>query len=371
MENSNILGSNETRSEKLRFSDISATDLLKYEILRKKINKKKYSKLAKDVGFKDIKTMTGLSVREGNIEALMGLAQSNIYAVTAELQQSEYNQFFSQKFKNGQDSFIPFLYFMIRAHAPRSFKIMLQKLTRSIILRNSLNISGRGSHGKARHHVNYYPGIQEFDLNQTLFNYLQNGKNYLRYNDIVGIKRKQRKRSIVLILDTSGSMFGKLLLNAALTTSVLTYALSKDFTSIILFNSKALVLKEIKTQNNVTRLIDQILETEAVGFTNIAAGLKKGLQELEKIENIKKKAGILITDGDYNRGKNPILIANKFPKLHVINIPPESRKKDFNQNRTRGQLICQQIARAGRGYYINVKNFSEIPRTLMKLISKI
>ncbi len=315
--------------------------------------------------------MTGLSVREGNIEALMGMAQSNIYAVTAELQKSEYNQFFSQKFKNKQDSFIPFLYFMIRPHAPRSFKIMLQKLTRSIILRHSLNISGRGPHGKARHRITYYPGISEFDLNQTIFNYIQNGNQILRFSDIIGIERRQRKRSIVLILDTSGSMFGKLLLNAALTTSVLTYALSKDFTSIILFNSRALVLKEIKTQNNITRLIDQILETEAVGFTNISAGLKKGLKELNKIKSIRKKIGILITDGDYNRGKNPTLIATKFPKLHVINIPPESQKGISKEIQTRGQHICKRIARAGRGYYIPVKNFSEIPRTLMKLISKI
>ena len=67
--------------------------------MRKRVNKKKYSKLAKDVGFNDIKSMTGLSIREGNIEALMGMAKSNIYAVTAELQKSEYNQLFSQKFK--------------------------------------------------------------------------------------------------------------------------------------------------------------------------------------------------------------------------------------------------------------------------------
>lgn len=355
----------------MRFSNLTAADLLKYEILRKRVNKKKYSKLAKDIGFQDIKNMTGLSIREGNIEALMGMAKSNIYAVTAELQKTEYNQFFSQKFKNKQDSFIPFLYFMVRPHAPRSFKIMLQKLTRSIILRHSLNISGRGSQGRSRHRIKYYPGIPEFDLDQTLFNYLQNGNRFLSITDIVGIKRRQRKRSVVLILDTSGSMFGKLLLNAALTTSVLTYAMSKDFTSIILFNSKALVLKEIKTRQNVTRLIDQILETEAVGFTNITAGLKKGLSQLNKIESIRKRVGILITDGDYNRGKKPSLIATKFPKLHVINIPPESQKKISKDVQTRGQHVCKRIARAGRGYYIPVKNFSEIPRTLMKLISKI
>ncbi len=342
-------------------------DLLKYEIQRKQSTKKRYKKLAQNLGFKDIKDLARLSVESDNIEALMSLAQSNIYAVTAELQQTEYTHFFAEKYRENKDSFIPHLFFMIRSHAPLSFKLMLQRLTRSIILRSSLNISGRGSKGKSRHRIHYYPGIPEFDLGQTLFNYIQNGKQLIHYEDIVGYERRQKKRNVVLILDTSGSMFGKLLLNAALTTSVLSYAMSKDFISIILFNSEPYVLKSLKDENPLPKLIDQILDSEAVGFTNISRALRKGLEELKSVPGGRKKIGILITDGDYNRGKHPAIIARQYPRLHVINMPSEVQK----ENTARGSSICKQIAQAGKGFYIPVSDFKEIPRALMMLLAKI
>lgn len=310
--------------------------------------------------------MTSISIREDNSDALMGLAQSNIYAVSAELQKQEYTHFFAEKHQKRQDSFIPPLYFMIRSHAPPAFKILLQQLTRSIILRTSLNISGRGYKGKTRHRAKYYPGMPEFDLNLTLFNYFQNGAQFLQRTDIVGIERRQRKRNVVLMLDTSGSMFGKLLLNAALTTSVLSYAMKNDFTSVILFNSEAYILKKIREKRTTTLLIDQILESEAVGFTNIAKGLRYGLKELKKIKGNRRKIGIVITDGDFNRGMNPVLVARRFPKLHVINMPPEPHK----EGQSRGRRVCQNMAQAGRGSFVPVKDMNEIPRALMGLLAK-
>lgn len=341
---------------------------MKYEILRKKADSKRYQDLSKSLGFNDIKTMTGISIKEDNTAALMGLARSNIYAVTAELRKPKYTHYFSEKHQKHQDTFIPELYFMIRSHAPLPLKILLQRLTRSIILRTSLNISGRGSKGRTRRRIRYYPGISEFDLDSTLENYIQNGQQYLTFNDIVGYERRQRKRSVVLMLDTSGSMFGNLLLNAALTTSVLSYAMSKDFTSIVLFNSESLVIKEIRNEREkVTDLIDKILESEAMGFTNITKALHTGLKELKKISGNQRKIGILITDGDYNRGKHPERIAKLFPTLHVIHMPPEKGR----EKQQRGIRICQKLAHFGRGYFIPVKEIAEIPRALMTLLGKI
>jgi Mg-chelatase subunit ChlD len=345
-------------------------DVLQYEILRQQAKAKNYKNLAKNLGFNDIKQMTNLAVKESNISALMGLAQSNVYAVTAELASSpDYSRFFATKFKENQGkSFIPKLFFMVRTHAPKSLKLLLQRLTRSIILQTSLNISGRGFKGKTRHRVRYYPGVSEFDLEETMFHYIQNNR-ILTMKDIVGIERRQRKRNIVLILDTSGSMFGKLLLNAALTTSVLSYAMSKDFTSVILFSQESYVLKNIKETRSVTKLIDQILESEAVGFTNISKGLKTGLNELNKVRGKggRKSIGVLISDGDYNRGINPKIVARLYPKLHVIGMPQETSR----EKRYRGEKVCREIATAGRGIYKPVDNFNEIPRILMKLLSQL
>ncbi len=356
-------------AERLRLSNIKDKDLLQHEIVRKKASQSGYKRLSDHLGFKDIKDMTNLAIRRNNIEALMGVAQSNIYAATAELSKPKYNQFFAQKYKEQKDNFIPQLYFMIRAHAPPQTKKMLMRLTRSIILRKTLNISGKGDRGKNRQRIRYRPGLAEFDLDATIFNYLQRGM-VLAMDDIVGIERRQKKRNVVLILDTSGSMFGQLLLNAALTTSVLSYAMEKDNISVILFAGEPFVLKNINQSRLTHLLIDDILESEAVGFTNIERALKKGLEQLKssKERNFGKSLGILITDGDYNRGGNPAYIAKQYPQLHVINMPP-----DINQKRKhdKAQLTCRMIAHAGRGHYYPVETFEEIPHALMDLLSKI
>jgi len=343
---------------------------MKHEIVRKKNSREKYERLSYHLGFRDLKEMTNVAVRENNISALMGIAQSNVYAATAELSKPEYSQFFSQKFKEQKDNFIPQLYFMVKSHAPVHLKLMLEKLTHSIIFRKTLDISGRGDTGKARHRVSYRPGLIEFDLQRTFFNYLQRGGNVLGIDDIVGIERRQKKRNVVLIMDTSGSMFGKLLLNAALTASVLSDAMEKDNTSVIIFAGEPFVLKDINNERLTQPLIEDILESEAVGFTNISKALKKGLEQLNNVrkECCSKSLGILITDGDYNRGDNPAKIATRFPELHVINMPPEDAKQKKYQ---RLQSVCKSIADAGGGHFYPVSHFEQIPRALMSLLSKI
>jgi uncharacterized protein with von Willebrand factor type A (vWA) domain len=341
---------------------------MEYEILRGKSKSKYYEQIAKNLGFKDIKEMTAKAIKADNVQALMAMATTNIYAVTAELSKTEYSSFFATKQKeNAGENFIPKLFFMIRSHAPMRFRLLLQRITRSIILKTSLNISGRGYRGKTRHRIRYYPGLSEFDLDQTLHNFVQSGQ-ILTLPDIVGLERRQIKKNVVLILDTSGSMYGQLLLNAALTTSVLSYAMSKDFTSVVLFSSEAYLLKGNLEERKITKLIDQILESEAVGFTNITKGLVKGLQELRHVQNRggRKSFAILITDGEYNRGQDPSIIAKEFTHLHVIGMPPDNPKAHTGV----GQIVCQRIAQSGHGYYIPVKTYNEIPRALMKLLSK-
>ena len=138
-------------------------------------------------------------------------------------------------------------------------------------------------------------------------------------------------------------MYGKSLVNAALTTSLLTYTMRKHKFAVILFNSSSMMLKSMDediSQTPITKLIDEILDSEAVGFTNIENALTRGLKELDRVKG-KRKFAILITDGNYNRGKDPSLIAKSFRKLHVIVMPPE------NKLRYEGLKICRkEIGRA-------------------------
>ena len=310
--------------------------------------------------------MTYLAIQYKNLEAIMGMLKSNVYAATDALDCDESVKFFSEKSKES-GILMPEIYFFIRRPISKKYKKIFRRLARQSILKTSLKITSRGIKGTQKKIFPYYEiGMPEFDLDETIQNNpLKIYEKILSHKDIYGIKRQRQKRNIVLILDTSGSMYGRTLLNAALTTSVLAYNMEKENYSIVLFNSTAMLLKKISdTQKSIITIIDEILDSEAVGFTNIQIGLEKGLKELNKIkENKKNKFGILITDGNYNRGDNPIEIAKKYPKLHVIGMPAEN-------DADRGIDTCREIAKAGQGKFYAVNDYKEIPRALINLLSQ-
>ncbi|MFW9902234.1 MAG: VWA domain-containing protein [Candidatus Thorarchaeota archaeon] len=309
--------------------------------------------------------MTYLAIKHKNLEALMGLLKANIYASVDALDTEEGVQFFSERTAETGD-FMPEVYFFIRRPISEKYKSIFRRLARQSILKLSLKITSKGIRGQFKKTVPYYQmGMPEFSMDETIqHNPLKIFEKSLNYQDIFGIERKRQKRKVVLVLDTSGSMYGRLLLNAALTASVLAYNMEKEDFAIVLFNSTAMVMKKINQKRPIISIIDDILDSEAVGFTNIYIGLEKGLKELNKIkEKRKSRFGILITDGNYNRGDNPVTLAKKFPTLHVIGMPSEN---DADQ----GINTCREIAKAGRGKFYAVNDYKEIPRALIELLSQ-
>ncbi len=295
----------------------------------------------------------------------MGLLKANVYAATDAMDTEEGVKFFVEKAKDAGE-FMSEIYFFIRRPISEKYQSVFRRLARQSILKLSLKITSKGIRGHFKRTVPFYQiGMSEFSLDETIqHNPLKIHKKNLNYQDIYGIERKRQKRKVVLILDTSGSMYGRLLLNAALTTSVLAYNMEKEDFAIILFNSTAMILKKIDKQKPIISIIDEILDSEAVGFTNIYIGLDKGLKQLNKIKEKKKNPfAILITDGNYNRGENPITVAKKYPKLHVIGMPAEN-------NADQGIATCREIAQAGRGKFYAVNDYKEIPRALIELLSQ-
>ncbi len=341
-------------------------EILEYEIIRKKRKKPDYYKhLANTLDYKQIKDLAYLAIEYKNLEALMGLLKANVYAATDALNCDEGVKFFAEKTAESGD-FMPEVYFFIRRPISEKYKAIFRRLARQSILKLSLKITSRGIRGQFKKTVPYYQiGMPEFSIDETIqHNPLKIYERNLNYKDIYGIQRKRQKRKVVLILDTSGSMYGRLLLNAALTASVLAYNMEKEDFAIVLFNSTAMVMKKIDQKRPIISIIDDILDSEAVGFTNIQIGLEKGLKELNKVrEKTKHKFGILISDGNYNRGEDPVNLAKTFSRLHVIGMPAEN---DADQ----GIETCREIAKAGRGKFYAVNDYKEIPRALIELLSQ-
>jgi len=277
-------------------------EILRLEIIRNKKKKPDYYRhLANTLDYKQIKEMTYLAIQYKNLEAIMGMLRSNVYAATDALDCEDGVKFFSEKSKES-GLVMPEVYFFIRRPISKKYKAIFRRLARQSILKTSLRITSRGIKGRLKKTIpSYEIGMAEFDLDETIqHNPLKIHEKSLSYKDIYGIKRQEKKRNVILILDTSGSMYGKTLLNAALTTSVLAHNMEKENYSIVLFNSTAMVLKKIHEKKSIITIIDEILDSEAVGFTNIHIGLEKGLKELRKIKerDRKNQFAILITDGN-------------------------------------------------------------------------
>ncbi|MCP8321884.1 MAG: AAA family ATPase, partial [archaeon] len=227
---------------------------------------------------------------------------------------------------------------------PMHKKIARRILNRTII-RIAAQIAGKGIVPKKCIEVPFEPGLEDFNIEQTLENKL--GKNFIDYQDIVSIKKQEKKSAVSLMLDISNSMQQEKIAIAALAVGVLAHKLREDHYSIITFNDNAQILKPINYCPDIENLIDNMLDLQPGGLTDIKVALDKGLEELEKLD-LSEKVGILITDGWVTKGDSPLSSAGKYPRLHVIQVP-FTVSGDYD--------MCRNLAKAGRGKYSYVENF--------------
>jgi len=234
-------------------------------------------------------------------------------------------------------------------------KRIARRILNRTIMRIAAQIAGKGIIPKKCIEVPFEPGLEDFNIERTLENKL--GKKFIDYQDIVSIKREEKKTAVSLMLDISNSMQQEKIAIAALAVGVLAHKLCEDHYSIITFNDDAQLLKPINECPDIENLIDKMLDLQPGGLTDIKGALDKGLEELEKLD-LSEKIGILITDGWVTKGDDPLCSAGKYPRLFVIQVPFVT-SGDFD--------MCRNLAKAGRGKYAYVQDFSDLPRALMNI----
>jgi len=331
--------------------------LLEAEIISGRRNPSIYASLSEGMPYYEIKKATDLAIDVENMPAIQGLALSNRFAVAEALNSRKGYTLLARRASRGDDS-APELFFMLRNALNEKMRPVFKRLARQVILTTALGVAGQGIRGEIFVPTEYQLGLDEFDIDETLERFLENRSRILKSEDIVSLERKERMKTAVLMFDTSGSLYGERFTTAALTVAVMAYNLAKDNFSVILFNTKAAVIKRMRERIRTNELINRILESESAGYTNIAEALKFGGLELEKIKK-KNKFGVLITDGAFNRGGDPRPYLKYFPKLHVIGLPS---KQDW------GKRVCKDLARLGRGKYVEITSYKQVPRALMRLL---
>jgi Mg-chelatase subunit ChlD len=320
--------------------------------------------LAEGLPYSTISRLAETAIQNENLSALLGLAMCSQRAVADTLSSKDGVELFSNNIQKSSET-IPELFFLLKKSFSQGYLPIFRRLTRNFIIKAAMRISGRGLRGDLKRNAVYEPGMSEFSIEKTIEQFLEQNSEHLKYTDIVGIERNERKKTGVLMLDTSGSMYGEKLVNACLTVAVLAHHMRRDEFSVIIFNNDANVIKKIEANTEISELIEAILDMEPAGYTNIEAALKEGLKELGKKRQNPRKWGIIVTDGEYNKGGDPRPYARSFPKLHVIQSPSQ------NSARKKGERMCKDLARFGKGRYAKVHSHSEIPRVLMNLLKKV
>ncbi len=224
------------------------------------------------------------------------------------------------------------------------------------ILRRAVQVLGASSkRAKLRYEPYLMPGRGEIALEPTLENMA--GRKQAELGDIVMEQRERRRVSAVLMLDTSLSMTGRNLALAAVAAAVLAGKLEAEDYALVSFETTASLLKPINQRLPLQEMVTRLLEVPASGYTNIEDGLKVGLQQLERGRQ-PRKFGILISDGRYTLGGDPLTVAARFPRLYVL------ATEDYKMDRE----LCRQMAAPSGGSSYQVDSYAALPRALSKLL---
>jgi len=136
------------------------------------------------------------------------------------------------------------------------------------------------------------------------------------------------------------------------------YHLEHDNYAIILFNTKAYIVKRANEKVKIDELVNRILDSESAGYTNINEALQLGGIELQKMRGHNKFA-ILVTDGVFNKGGDPRRQLFRFPKLHVLGLP---------SNHDWGRRLSMDMSRKTGGRFAMVSSHEDVPKALVNLL---
>lgn len=181
-----------------------------------------------------------------------------------------------------------------------------------------------------------------------------------RPEDILVEIREQKRVDAVLMIDTSLSMTGKNLALAGVAAAVLAYKLHARDYSVVLFEGTATVAKPLNVGMSREGAVSRILEAPAVGFTNVEDALRKGLDQLARGRN-RERYGILITDGVYTAGEDPLPWASRYQRLFVL------MTEAYKMNRD----LCRALAERGHGRCFPIADYGELPYALSRLLREV
>ncbi|WP_199182467.1 VWA domain-containing protein [Cryobacterium sp. Y11] len=202
--------------------------------------------------------------------------------------------------------------------------------------------------------IPYRGGSDEIDLDRTIEMLAEHPVP--EDEDIIVRERIRTRRSVVLLVDVSGSMKGERVQTAAATVGALAGELQNDALAVIAFWSDAAILLQLGQKVKPMDLLDSILQMPARGLTNIAFPLELAARQLARAP-VRDARVVLLSDCVHNAGPDPRELAARLPRLDVL--IDVSGEKDTELGR--------QLTTAGHGTAHLVRTHRDVAPVLDQL----
>ena len=189
--------------------------------------------------------------------------------------------------------------------------------------------------------VPYRGASDEIDLDRTVEVLAENPVP--EDEDLLVRERLRTRRSVVLLVDVSGSMKGERIQAAAAAVGALAAELAHDRLAVVAFWSDAAVLLELGEPVRPMDLLEKLLRIPARGLTNVAFPLEVAAKQLAGVPAREARV-ILLSDCVHNAGPDPRTFAARLPRLDVL--LDASGEKDVDLGRelaSRGRGTCHVI----------------------------
>jgi Mg-chelatase subunit ChlD len=202
--------------------------------------------------------------------------------------------------------------------------------------------------------LRYRDGSDELDMDRTIDVLAANP--YPEDDDIVVRERLHTKRSIVLVVDISGSMKGERVRTAAATVGAVAGELNADDLAVVAFWSDAAVLTRFGDPTTPLGILDTVLSIPARGLTNVQFALDTAATLLREVSAPDKRV-LLLSDCVHNAGPDPRYVAATIPRLDVL--LDTSGENDVELGR--------DLARLGHGRVRTVSTYRHVAPALTSL----
>jgi len=171
------------------------------------------------------------------------------------------------------------------------------------------------------------------------------------FENLVSTVRHREREAFVMMLDFSYSMQTKIILSG-ITAAAIAQHFKRDY-AVLAFSNGVFVLRETGERAGPEMVLKRLFSLESYGDTNIRSALEEGLTHVSKFQ---RKTGLLLTDGDWNRGGDPFRAAVRYDKLSVIGFPPADQEK------------IRQLALQGKGSFSMVHDEREIAAAILRCL---